>query len=364
MNSRMLAAQAFGWKTYDKTQIGIFIAIFAGLALFLIVSAAVKALRSGGTASPSKPRVQSMSHGSFRRKAYEAGFSESETEFLETYARKLGVQSPQTIFASRTQIDSFMRNAYRYIERHADTDTAAQDQKRMLFSIREALALRMHAGSPVRSSRQLAAKTPLSLVNARGAHYSSILVESDQRHLYVDPPVDAFGQIIRFHRGAKLSVYFYTGNHAGYSFTTHCAGTSDTGSRSLLALSHSESIKPLPSRRNQRRDARLSCRFYLVHVLINKEKGKTTKTVRSEKTAVAGIITNLSAGGLSLQTISPVNAGDFIKLEFDLGSGTRQAFASVIRIGRLKNGSVMHCKFVKVNTATVNEIMAFVYGYD
>lgn len=364
MNGRYLAAQALGWKEYDPAQTAVFIAILGGLALFIVVSALIKRARSGAPASSSKPRAQGLSHGSFRRRAYEAGFSESETAFLETYARKLGVQSPQTIFGSRTQIDSFMRNAFKYIERHADTDESAQSQKRMLFSIREALALRMHAGSPVRSTRQLAAKTPLSLVSARDAHYASILVDSDQRHLYVEPPVDAFGQVIRFGRGAKLSVYFYTGNHAGYSFTTHSAGMTDFGERRLLSLSHSDAIRPLPSRRNQRRDARLSCRFYLVHVQVGRDKGKTTKTVRSEKTAVAGIITNLSAGGLSLQTVSPVNAGDFIKLEFDLGTGTRQAFATVIRIGRLRNGASMHCRFVKVSTATVNEIMAFVYGYD
>ncbi len=364
MNGRALLAQALGWKEYDPTQTLVFGIIFGGLVLAIIVYNLVKKLNSGTPAAARTRPAGTFSHGSFRRKAYEAGFSEGEAAFLDTYARKLGVTNPQSIFGSRTAVDSFMRNAFKYIERHADTEETAQEQKRMLFSIREALALRVNAGSPVRSTRQLSVKTPLSIVTSREAHYSSILALNESRALYVEPALDAFGDPIKFPRGSKVSVYFYTGNHVGYSFPSRVGGLVDVDGRLLMAMSHSDAIKPLPSRRHQRRDARLACRFQLVHVHAARDRGKVVKTVQVEKAAVAGIIVDLSAGGLSLQTMSPVAAGDFIKLEFDLGSGSRSAYATVIRTGRLRNGSTMHAKFVKISAKTVNEIMAFVYGYD
>lgn len=364
MNGRALLAQVYGWKEYDPAQTLFFGIAIGALVLGLLVYNLVKKLNSGEPIRAAKAAPSGFSHGSFKRRAYEAGFSEAEAAFLDTYARKLGVSSPQAIFGSRTQIDAFMRNAFKYIERHADTEESAQEQKRMLFSIREALALRVNAGSPVRTTRQLAAKTPLSIVSSRDAHYSSILALNEQRAMYVEPALDAFGQPIRFPRGSKVTVYFYTGNHVGYSFPSRAGGLVDVDGRLLMALSHSDAIKPLPSRRHQRRDARLPCRFQLVHVHAARDRGKIVKTVQVEKAAVPGIIVDLSAGGISMQTMSPVAAGDFIKVEFDLGSGTRSAYASVIRTGRLRNGGSMHAKFVKISAKTANDIMAFVYGYD
>ena len=180
----------------------------------------------------------------------------------------------------------------------------------------------------------------------------------------MEPALDAFGVPIKFPRGSKLTVFFYAGNHIGYSFQTRSGGLINIDGRQLLALTHSDSIKPMPSRRHQRREARLSCRFYLVHVHAVRDRGKVVKTIQVEKAAVPGIITDVSAGGMSMQTMSPVNAGDFVKLEFDVGGGNLSAYASVVRVSKLRNGTSMHIKFVKITRKTANEILAYVYSYD
>ena len=101
-----------------------------------------------------------------------------------------------------------------------------------------------------------------------------------------------------------------------------------------------------------------------MHVRAAKDKGKVIKTVQVEKAAVAGIITDISGGGMSVQTMSPANAGDFIKVEFDLGTGQRSAYASIVRVSRTRKGALMHLKFVKASQKTINEIRSVVYGYD
>jgi c-di-GMP-binding flagellar brake protein YcgR len=363
MNGDILRAQVTYWKESDPRDTYIFLAVVGGLIAIAIVYSLIKKVLGGESISIARPS-QGFSHSAFKRRAYDIGFSEGETDFLEHYARKLGVTSPQAIFSSRAGLDSFIKNSFKYIERHADTEESAEQLKGQLFSIREAMQLRFTAGNPVRSSRQLKARTPLSLVSVKEAHYSSILAVNESKALYVEPALDAFGSPIRFPRGAKIKVFFYAGNHVGYTFQSRSKGLVNVDGRQFMALSHSDAIKQLPSRRHERREARLSCRFFLMHVHAARDRGKVVKTVQVEKAAVPGIIIDLSAGGLSMQTMSPAHVGDFVKLSFDVGVGDRAAYASVVRVSRLRSGSAMHLKFVKISRKTVNEILAYVYGYD
>lgn len=363
MNEGILLAQAY-WKETDPRDTYIFLGVVGGLILIAVVSSLIKKALGGEPILAARQGQQGFSRSSFRRRAYDAGFSETEAQFLEHYARRLGVTNPQAIFSSKPQLDGFMKGAFRYIERQAESEESAEQLKSQLFAIRESMQLRLSAGPSIRSSRQLKPRTPLSIVTQKESHYSSILAVNDDRVLYVEPALDAFGVPIRFPRGAKLKIFFYSGNHVGYSFPSRSKGLVNVDGRQFLALSHSEAVQQMPTRRHQRREAHLSCRFYLVHVRAGRDRGKLVKTVQVEKAAVPGIVTDVSAGGLSMQTMSPAQVGEFVKLQFDVGAGERAAYASVVRVSRLRSGSAMHLKFVKISVKTANEIRAYVYGYE
>ncbi|HUW70112.1 MAG TPA: PilZ domain-containing protein [bacterium] len=362
---QIILAQMY-WKQDNPVETTWFLVVIAALIAVPVLYSILRNLVYGKPSeSNSRPSPsQGFSKGAFRRKAEEHGFSGEEVEFLEFYARKLGVTSPQAIFGSKTQLDTFMKNAFKYIEQHAETEEEAENQKHDLFAIREALGARLSTGVSIRSTRQLKSRTPLSIVTTREAHYSSILLINESKALYLEPALDAFGAPIKFPFRSRITVYFYTGNHVGFSFQSHVRGLVDMDGKKLLCIAHSDKIKPLPARRYQRSEIRLTARFYLVHVKAAKDKGKVVKSVQVERAAVAGIITDLSGGGLSMQTMSPVNAGEFVKLEFDLGTGSRSAYATVVRVSRSRSGALMHLKFVKANRKTINEIRSVVYGYD
>ena len=360
---RALLAQPY-WKQENPVETRNFLFIMGGLILVAVAYSIIKTVASGKGITLGLGQPKSFSASAFRRRAEEYGFSSGEAEFLEFYARKLGATSPQTVFGSKSQLDAFMRNAFKYIERHAETEDMAEEQKHKLFTIREALGARSSSGSSMRSTRQLKPKTPLSLVTSKEAHYSTILLVNDPKSLYLEPALDAFGTPIRFPYGSRLTVYFYSGNHVGYSFQTRSRGVVDIEGKKFFAVKHSDRIKPLPARRHQRSEVHISGRFYLVHMRTVREKGKTVKKVQVERAAVAGIIIDISGGGLSMQTMSPVNAGEFIKIEFDLGTGGLFAYASVVRVSKTRTGALMHIKFVRATRKTINQIRSGVYGYD
>ncbi len=348
------------WVKQDTTDSRVMVVIVIILAAVLIIVSLVRWIQNGAKIPSLQPM---LNHGAFKRQATSTGFTKSEMLFLEDYAKKLGVINPQTIFGNAASLDSFLKNAYKYIEKNAKTEADAEAQKSDLFSLREILGRRIRSGASMKSTRSLEKLMPLSLVNAQEAHFPTVLVANQPDALYVEAPRDAFGEYIHFTRSAKLNVFFYTGNHAGYQFKTRTGSTVETNGRSLLALSHSDDVTPLPSRNHDRTQTRIPCRYFLVHVLTSGNGRNATKTVKTEKAAISSLIVDISAGGMSMQTSSPVSAGDIIKIEFEIGRGMKAVFGTVIRVNRMKNGFAMHIRIIKIAPKTRNEILAYVYNY-
>jgi hypothetical protein len=369
MDETIRLAQITYWTESNPSDTYLFLGVVAAIIVTAIMYNLIRNKFRGTTTATGRrtsrgSKEPSFNRSSFKRRAHDAGFSEGESDFLEQYARKLGVANPATLFSNQAQLDSFMRSAFKHIERQADTEESAEQQKSQLFAIREALAMRMNSGSMMHSTRNLPAKTPLSIVTAKDTQYTSIVVANDAKALYVEPALDSFGQALKLGWGTRVTIYFYTGNHVGYSFKSYCKGLVDGGGHQLLAIRHTTKITSLPSRKHQRREARLACRFYLVHIRETRDRGRLVKHAQVEKAAVAGIITDLSAGGMSMQTMSPARSGETIKVEFDVGGGNRAVFAYVVRTSRMRNGASMHLKFAKMSPKIANELRAFVYAYD
>jgi c-di-GMP-binding flagellar brake protein YcgR len=342
------------------------------LVLIIVISKLVSMVKNPGSTSGSSSsksslstggKTKALSHGSFSRQAAHAGFSTNEAAFLERYARQMNIINPSTIFGDEKKLDGFMQSVYKNIEHYAKTEDTAEAEKMQLFAIREAAGQRMKTGRVIHSTHQLQSKIPVSMQNSKGNHYSTILLKNDSSGMYIEKPKDAFGEYIPFRRGTKLTAFFYTGNHQGYQFKTKVHRNIDLNGKTYLLLGHSNSIASLPSRKHERTAVHLNCRYNRVKVQISGHGRSTKRNVQTEKATYAGIITDVSAGGLSIQTVSPLPAGEFLKISFDAGYGERIAWASVVRTHRLKNSFAMHVRFVKINQKTRNELQAIVFGY-
>ncbi|MBU0936404.1 MAG: PilZ domain-containing protein [Spirochaetes bacterium] len=373
MNSLNLAQGMVLVETKPEN-IRFLIIVVGAIAFLIIVSKIVKAIRNGGSGgktssssgsfgSSASTTTKTLSHGSFLRQASTAGFSANEAAFLERYARQLNIINPSTIFADSNKLDSFMQSVYKNIEHYAKTEDMAEEEKAQLFAIREAAGHRMKTGRIIHSTHQLKPKLPISMQNNKGNNYSTILLKNDSSGMFIEQPKDAFGDYIRFRRGAKLTTFFYTGNHQGYQFKTKVQRSVEINGRSYLILGHSSSISSLPSRKHERTAVHLACRYFRVQVQVSGHGKNTKRIVNTEKSAIAGIITDVSVGGLSIQTVTPLPAGEFIKIQFDAGFGDRIAWANIVRTNRLRNSFAMHVKFVKISRKTANELHALVFSY-
>ncbi len=326
------------------------------VVLALVVYAVVKS--RGGSTGPS------FNKAGFRRAARAAGLEKDQLRFLEEFARASGLSNPDFVFRNPQKLDAFFKDAFRTIEKSADSEAEAEDRKARLFSARERLTHASAQGGSVRSTRQLGRGTPLTFIAPGEESYPSVILAVEPSGIAVEPVADSYGEPLRFRRGTKITCYFYAKGHEGYQFATRVTGWEKIGGKDAMVLAHSEAVSPLPARRHARRAMKAPCTYYRVAVSAAAGKGKGASKAKVEGTAYPGTIVDISAGGLGIQSANPFAAGEFVKIAFDAGSGGQAAFAKVIRMNKNKGiGGEMHVQFVKISRQGLNAILSYVYGY-
>jgi c-di-GMP-binding flagellar brake protein YcgR len=355
MNGDLFLAQAL-WRS-ESSPINATGAIVLGSIILALIVFAVVRNQVGFSG-----RSSSFNRAAFRRAARAAGLEEDYVRFLEEYARTLAISNPDFMFRNPQRLDTFFKDAYRTIEKSADSESDAEERKAKLFAARESLTSASAQGVAVRSTRQLGRGVPLTFIAPGEESYPSVILAVEPSGLAVEPVADSYGEPLRFRRGTKLTCYFYAKGHEGYQFATRVTGWEKIRDKDAMVLAHSDSVSPLPARRHARREMKAPCTFY--RLAVSAARGKGQSRAKVEGTPYPGTIVDISAGGLGIQCASPLEAGEFAKITFDTGGGQQAAFAKVIRMNRAKGiGGIMHLQFVKISRQSLNSIMSYVYGY-
>jgi c-di-GMP-binding flagellar brake protein YcgR len=365
MNGQLVLMQMLGRFTDPKASRNTFIAIIV-IAVAIVLVAVLRRAVGGGTGSGLAGASSSsgFNRRAFRKAARAAGLSVDESRFLEDYGKVLKVTSPEFLFRNQAKLDAFFKDLYRSIEQYSDSEGDADERKAALFEIRERLNQSQSKVVQVTSTRQLGRNMPLSFLVKGDESYPSTVLAVEAGGIAAEPPRDAYGETIRLKRGTKLTCYFYGKGRQGYQFETRVAGWELVGSREVMVIAHSEGVKALPARRHQRKEMRAPCTFYHVSVSTEKVRGKPKQKAKVEKIPYPGMLSDISAGGLGIQSANPLPAGGFVKIEFDTGNGIQSAFGKVVRMNKLRTtGGVMHIQFVKITRRSLNAILSYVYGY-
>jgi c-di-GMP-binding flagellar brake protein YcgR len=330
------------------------------IGVVVVVMILIAIVRNVGRA----PGAPSFNKAAFRRAARAAGLPEEDLRFLEEYGRALGLTNPDFVFRNPQRLDSFFKDAYRQIEKTAESESDAEERKARLFAARESLTHASAQGGSVRSTRQLGRGLPLTFIAPGEESYPSVILAVEPSGLAVEPVNDSYGEPLRFRRGTKFSCYFYAKGHQGYQFTTRMLGWEKMGGKDAMVLAHSEGVSALPARRFARREMKAPCTFYRVAVTAGSSPGKGKSAAKVENIPYPGTIVDISAGGLAIQTANPLLAGEYAKIVFNTGGGAQSAFTKVLRTNKAKNlGGVMHLQFVKISRQGLNAVLSYVYGY-
>ena len=363
----MFLLQVTYLKESDPTAAIVAFIVLALLVTYLVVSNIAKhGIGGTGFSSGSKTPRAHFSKGVLRKAAATYGLDQAQTHLLEHIFKKAQVTNPELALANAEVLDRHFKRGIRDIESTSDTEAEADENKALLFSIRATVDSVLGSGTKMVSTRKLPDGQAAVLTGPKGETYPIRIMSAKGDRLLADAPRSSIGAPLRFPRGTRLGVSFYSKTSQGYRFDTKVQGMTESPRGLILELSHSDRVAPLPNRGHRRREVSIACYFALVQILQRAQGKKTVRETIVDDRKSMGTIVDISAGGCAIKSSAAVRTGEYLKIEFDDDRGkTLAAFGRIVRTNKTGGiGGIMHIQFLKTTRKTLNNIYAVVYGYE
>jgi c-di-GMP-binding flagellar brake protein YcgR len=342
----------------------IFVAVFAAaIGVIVLINnrnnltskgTGTKAKSTGGGGGGGGPKL--FSGFAFNRLARNIGLDSEQTKMLNFVFKSDDVVDPEKSVNTPALLDRHFRKAYRIIEQSSGSEQETQNRLFVLFSTRNILENSMIGG--MSSTNQLRDDVTLTLTYGKEKINVNV-VNARTELLTVEAPKTVLGSQIKIPKGTRLSALFFTKNNKGFSFETRVTGYATMHGHPVLQLAHSNHLRYLSQRRFKRRQAVIACFMHLVYV----EGGGKKQRLVVDKRRLTGNIADISVGGCSIKTTTPVQVGARFKIEFTQGEYSVAALGQVLRTNRTGVNTIIHVKFLKVSQKSMNIINAFVYEY-
>jgi c-di-GMP-binding flagellar brake protein YcgR/competence protein ComGC len=364
MNLFLLQDQVQYFKEDDPVAGTLVLVGIGGILLIVFISNLVKNGIGAGKVAGGGAASRKISFLSMHRIAKAYGLDSEQAKILEYVLRSGGVTDPERTVSNPAVLDKHFKRAFRQIEKSANSEEEAQQKLAMLFSVRNIIEVR-HNTSPDDPSSQRISSNMAAVLTVNHESYPVKIITSKGESVLVECPRNAIGTLIRFPKGTRVNLAFFTKTSKGFSFDCQVLGISDTSFGPGLQLSHGGRAKSMTQRRFRRRQASLSCDYYLVRLEEQKNKKQAPKMVVDTR-RMSGSLTDVSIGGCAVKTQSSVPAGSRLKIEFDYPHSALPiaVLGQVLRINRsgIAN-TIMHVKFLKVPRKAMNAINSLVFDY-
>jgi len=346
-------------KTSPKDMIILFVIIAVVVTALLIINArksGAKNKKSSGTAPSGGSGVGIFSIFTFHRIAKDLGLDNEQTKMLDFVFKTDQVADPQRSIITPALLDRHFRRAYRVLEQTHGHENETQHKIGVLFSTRN--VIENSVLEDLTSTRQIKDDTKFTIV-ANKDKLEVHLISTKGENIDVESPKNVLGSQIKLQKGTKLNVLFFDKSNKGFSFETKVVGYTTRQGHPTMQIAHSNQLRFLSQRRFRRKQAAIACSMYLV---IIEGSGKKQRLI-ADKRKLQGTIADISTGGCSIKTMTPIQVGARFKIEFILFDINLAALGQVLRTNRTGVNTFIHMKFLKLTQKTMNMINSFVYEY-
>ncbi len=266
---------------------------------------------------------------------------------------------------ARALEEAFSRELTR-IESVVPRTREIEEEITLLFTVREALENARKNQATLVSSRSLENGQPFTIVTPDQEQYPVLLFENSPRGLVCKVPRDSFGNELRLQHWSRIEIYFSLDNGQTYRYPARVAGYESGVNESLMIISHTDALKPLPNRRHDRRNFSTDCTFTYVSVANVVNGRKTEHRFYPMGKSYPGAITDISAGGCSIRTPAPPPQNQYIEIECSLDGKSQDSMTGkVLRLSETSShgDKVAHVQFAKMPRTTMNRVFALIYEH-
>lgn len=360
MNSTLMQMQTrMELESASPITIGIFVGLIIIIFIFFGIASrgSIKRHRAG------KPQSK---HG-FRKTCHKMGLIKTEIRILENLAKKYSIKNPSLMLTSPRTLNNTLKKQMEIIHSSGETEQIQENQKYILFRIKQKIDMRRTGKVSFQSSKQLPSGQRIVIAPEGGGRFQSKVVANLSNSLSVAVPAGPNGQQVRLKKWSRLMIHFWKKDGQGYSFPTKIIGYSNIKGATTILIQHSTKIKSTSQRKFQRKMIEKPAYFFPVNVLSSgKGKQKQTKAYVDSKSAAMGTLLDISAGGCSLKSSYPLGTGQLIKVEFETAYRQKVGvYGKIIKLRRMKPmGGIMHIMFTRVTRGHLNKINTFVYNFE
>lgn len=359
--------------SFDTSYVYFLLGFAAIIGVIIAANKYMQRMKSGariskpGVIRPTSAFIQSRT---FRKEIREVAalcaLDTAQTDFFSRLCTKYHISNPLYLLRNEKMMDEFFSHAFHALAESASPEKDKEVNKTILFTIREALDNYRKSITVLKSTRSVNSGQEIVLITPREEHYPTVVLENSARGLICRIPRDEFGNEIRLPLWTKVSIFFSTDSGQSYQCTARILRY-ESGTRETYGiLSHTDSLKVLPSRRHERVRIDLNCRFRHVRVANVVNGRQTIHRFYPEGKEYNGTLSDISSGGCSLLTLSPLTHNEYIEIQCTLdGKYADTMTGKIVDIedAARGTGSVGHVKFAKMPRATMNRIFTLIFNF-
>ena len=293
-------------------------------------------------------------------------FNHRQTALFSRLCVDNRIERPEHLIRNARALEEAFSRELSRLESVVPHTREIEEEKTVLFTVREALENARKSQASLVSSRSLENGQPLTIITPDQEQYPVLLFENSPRGLVCKVPRDTFGNELRLQHWSRVEIYFSLDNGQTYRYPARVVGYESGVNESLMIISHTDALKPLPNRRHDRRAFSTDCTFVYVSVANVVNGKKTEHRFYPMGKSYPGAITDISAGGCSIRTPSPPPQNQYIEIECSLDGKARDSMTGkVLRQSDFTGHGegVVHVQFAKMPRMTMNRVFALIYAH-
>jgi len=249
----------------------------------------------------------------FFAKGKEAGFSVKDMEQLRQLVSNNNIKEPVSIFTSRKQFEIIVRSMVNTVRLSGESgDPAIQGFLSKLFDYFKKIDMEAaEIKSRITTSRQIAEGQQLKVLVAGTGVFQSEVIKNTGNYLTISRPVNNKVTASFQWGAAKVSVYFWREDDAGYVFDTSVVDEVFSKGISSLKVSHNDSLFRTQKRKSMRIKFQKPAFLYLVNDADNPHRLETSAGLRC-------MMEDISDTGCAFLVHGQVSVGLRLKVQFSI----------------------------------------------
>jgi len=323
---------------------------------------AVKKPQAAGFAP--EPVKQELDRRELKQFIAQYELTREQSVFFEKLCRTYRILRPFRLVQNRKDVDELFNRVFRQLQETVPATRETENEKTLLFTIRERIENYRKAAKNISSTRALQNGQTITVITRGDEQYPTSIIDNDSAGLLCKVPRDAFGNELRLPLWSKVRVFFSSRSGQSYRFAARILRFESGNNETRMLIAHAKSVQALPNRRHDRKAFETFCYYSLVSVA-NVVNGKHTehKFYPSPK-SFGGNIRDISVGGCSISTKAPLKQGEYVQIVCNLEAKIEEKIiGKIIRVVKGEGDPTMHIQFAKMSRSTMNRIFSYIFNY-